>query len=150
MTTGKGTYNGLAVPINGESEIVQQTAATDILTLTGASGQSGDFLVCRSSAGVEKVSIDSDGDTTLNSLSLASYINKMVLGTIALGALTASTSTSTVALTGITTKHAIMIFASAAGALPVVWPSTTNVLAYGAPGVATAAQTVNYWMFETA
>lgn len=34
MTTGKGTVHGLAVPIYGESEIKQETAGTDILTLT--------------------------------------------------------------------------------------------------------------------
>ena len=34
MTTGKGTFNGLAVPIQGESEIKQETAGTDILTVS--------------------------------------------------------------------------------------------------------------------
>ena len=34
MATGSGTYNGLAVPLFGESEITQQVAGTDIITLT--------------------------------------------------------------------------------------------------------------------
>jgi hypothetical protein len=49
------------VPLLGESEIVQRTAATDILTITGASSQTGDFLVCRNSAGTEKFYVTSAG-----------------------------------------------------------------------------------------
>ena len=34
MATGSGSYNGLAVPLSGESEIVQVNAGTDVLTIT--------------------------------------------------------------------------------------------------------------------
>ena len=34
MAAGTSTYDGLAVPLNGESEIEQVTAANDVLTLT--------------------------------------------------------------------------------------------------------------------
>jgi hypothetical protein len=34
MTKGKRTYDGLAVPLDGESEITQQIRGTDVLTLT--------------------------------------------------------------------------------------------------------------------
>jgi len=44
MAEGNSTYKGLAVPLHGESEIFQTTAATDILTLTAITGASGDFL----------------------------------------------------------------------------------------------------------
>ncbi len=62
MTVGTNAYKGLSVPLQGESEIRQLTAATDILTITGASGQSGDFLVCRIAAGTEKFSVDVSGN----------------------------------------------------------------------------------------
>lgn len=64
MTVGTKTYLGIAVPLFGESEIVQQTAATDLLTLTGAGSQSGDFLVARNSSGTEKFSLTSTGSAT--------------------------------------------------------------------------------------
>lgn len=64
-TIGSKSWAGGAVPLDGESEIVQQTAATDILTITGAASQSGDFLVCRSSAGTEEFSISSAGALVL-------------------------------------------------------------------------------------
>ena len=49
------------VPLYGESEIVQKTAATDMLTLTGAASQTGDFIVCRNAAGTELLSLSSSG-----------------------------------------------------------------------------------------
>jgi len=61
MAEGNKTYDGLAVPLFGESEIKQQTAATDILTLTGATSQAGDFLVCQTATGTENMVISSSG-----------------------------------------------------------------------------------------
>lgn len=64
MTKGTKTYEGLAVPLLGESEIVQQTLGTDILTITGAGSQTGDFLVCSASDGTENLVISSSGLVT--------------------------------------------------------------------------------------
>ena len=61
MATGTDTYKGLAVPLTGDSQITQKTAATDILTVQGASGQTGDFLVCRDSASTEYFYVTSAG-----------------------------------------------------------------------------------------
>ncbi len=61
MTTGSSTFMGLGMGLNGEYEMTQQVAATDIFTLTGASSQSGDFFVGRTSAGTERVWINADG-----------------------------------------------------------------------------------------
>lgn len=63
MTEGTNQW-GRAVPINGESTITQVTAATDILSITGASGQTGDFLVAQDSSGNEKFVVDSNGQIT--------------------------------------------------------------------------------------
>ena len=57
----KGTSAPLNSMLNGEFEVVQKTAATDIMTLTGASGQSGDFLVCNAN-GTEVLTIDVSGN----------------------------------------------------------------------------------------
>lgn len=62
MTVGTCTYNGMAVPLNGECEIKQNTLGTDILTITGATSQTGDFLVCRNSSGTELLSVNASGD----------------------------------------------------------------------------------------
>lgn len=61
MATGSSAWNGLGMGLNGEYELTQQIAGTDLLTLTGASGQSGDFLVMRESDGTELAMIRSDG-----------------------------------------------------------------------------------------
>ena len=60
MTKGAGTYKGLAVPLFGEFEIKQRTAATDMMTITGASGQTGDFIVA-TAAGTEVFSVEDSG-----------------------------------------------------------------------------------------
>ena len=64
MAEGTTTYDGLAVPLSGESEIKQVTAATDILTITGATSQSGDFLVCQDVDGTENLVVSSSGKVT--------------------------------------------------------------------------------------
>jgi hypothetical protein len=147
MAEGTKTYNGLAVPLFGESEIQQQTLATDILTLTGASSQTGDFIVCQNSSGTENFVVDKDGD-----VSLGGKIEKMVLGTVALATL-ASDASATVALSGLATNQSVMIFPRAAAttnAQPIVWVAGANSLGYGAGGTACAAMTVNVWAFATA
>lgn len=80
MTVGTDSWKGLGVPLFGDFEIVQRTAATDMVTLTGATGQGGDFFVCRIAAGTEKFVVDVSGNIT-------------VAGTSALvGAVTASST----------------------------------------------------------
>ena len=61
MTVGSGSFMGLAPPLLGECEIVQENAGTDLYTFTGASSMSGDFVVYRTSAGTERVWINADG-----------------------------------------------------------------------------------------
>ena len=61
MTIGTSEYGGLGVPLHGEFEITQITLGTDIMTITGVASQSGDFIVCRNSAGVEKFVVTVDG-----------------------------------------------------------------------------------------
>ena len=65
MAEGALTYEGLAVPLYGESEIQQQTAATDILTLTGATSISGDFLVMQTVTGTERFVVEDGGNIVM-------------------------------------------------------------------------------------
>ncbi len=60
MAAGTDTYMGLAVPIRGHSKIQGTSTATDVLTVDGASGASGDILVL-SVAGTEKFVVNYDG-----------------------------------------------------------------------------------------
>jgi hypothetical protein len=55
------------VPHLGESEITQTVAglAYDILTITGAVGQTGDYFVCVNSAGTEKLIFSSSAALTV-------------------------------------------------------------------------------------
>jgi hypothetical protein len=70
MATGDSSYKGLAVPLAGESQIKQLTAATDILTITAITGATGDFLVCETAGGGELVVIDASGYITAQRLML--------------------------------------------------------------------------------
>jgi hypothetical protein len=62
MPVGTDTWCGAAEPLNGCCEIIQDVAATDMRTYTGAASMSGDFLVGRNSAEVEKWYIGCDGN----------------------------------------------------------------------------------------
>jgi len=61
MAEGTGNINGLAVPLYSEFELKQRTAATDIMTITGATSQSGDFIVAQGSTGTEVFSVEDSG-----------------------------------------------------------------------------------------
>jgi protein involved in polysaccharide export with SLBB domain len=71
MAEGSDSLNGLGVPLFGDFEIKQRTAATDVMTITGAASQSGDFIVCQNSAGTEKFVVKSDGAVILPLLTTA-------------------------------------------------------------------------------
>ena len=64
MAEGNENYKGLAVPLWGESEITQVTAATDMLTLTRITGGTGDYLVLQDDGGTETFVINSAGAIT--------------------------------------------------------------------------------------
>ena len=61
MAIGTETYKGLAVPLNGESEIRQTTVGNDVLTLTRKSGGTADMIVIRDADGTENAAITKRG-----------------------------------------------------------------------------------------
>ena len=81
MTEGTSTFMGLAPALLGESEIIQQTAATDILSITGAASQSGDFIVAQNSTGTELFVVSSSGLVTAKGLNL-SGVSTFAAGTV--------------------------------------------------------------------
>ena len=84
MTVGTNVGPQACWPLYGEVEHKQETAATDIITITGASSQTGDFLVLRNSAGTEKVYITSAGavvGSTLSAISSFGLFGKACVGT---------------------------------------------------------------------
>ncbi len=114
MAEGTKAYKGLAVPIFGESEIKQTTAATDILTLTAITGASGDFFVAQTAGGGELAVLDSEGVLT---------VQKLVFG--------AAEAPITAPTTGLTK-----------GEMFVVWSSATHPVL--GMCVSTATQLVQY------
>lgn len=82
MAEGTKTYEGLAVPLFGESEIQQQTVATDILTLTGGTSMTGDFVVMQNSTGAELVVVGCNGtlDFAIGSTTSTNYGIGFTLG----------------------------------------------------------------------
>ncbi len=69
MTVGTCVGPQGVVPLQGESEIKQITVGTDILTITGAASQTGDYLVCRNSADTEFFALTSSGVFVASSIS---------------------------------------------------------------------------------
>lgn len=123
MATGTKGFKGLAVPLNGESQINQITAADDILTITGASGQTGDFIVCENSSGTELFYIDSNGQLVTAGgfqVNAGAYIN-----------FAGATALTTAPTTGLTKGDMFLVFASADNPNIAVCISTaTNALKY--------------------
>lgn len=78
MATGSDTYMGLAVPLYGDFQITQRTAATDVMTLTGASGQTGDFLVLENSSGTERFVVEDGGNVVVTQAAAADIGLKIV------------------------------------------------------------------------
>ena len=62
MAEGSDTYKGLAVPLFGDFEIKQRTAATDIVSITAATGATGDFIVCQTVGGGEVFVVGAAGE----------------------------------------------------------------------------------------
>ena len=106
MAEGKDTYNGLAVPLFGDFEIKQRTAATDVMTITGATSQSGDFIVCQIAAGTEVFVVDVSGNVT-------------AAGTLAVTGATTLTGATTI--TGVATLTAKPVLNAA---IPTTAPTT--------------------------
>jgi hypothetical protein len=78
MTAGTSTYMGLAVPLYGECIITQTTGATDILTIEGGDGQSGDFIVARSSTETERFVVQDGGNIVITQAAAADVGIKLV------------------------------------------------------------------------
>jgi hypothetical protein len=126
MSEGNSTFLNGAVPIVGESEIVQKNLALDILTITGAAGQTGDFLVLQNSAGTERLVIDKDGNIDSSNLSVTGSFGVTGSLTQSTGAVTlkgatavsgAATFTSTIHGTGAVTLTGALTMSGGAGRL---------------------------------
>ena len=112
MAEGNKTFEGLAVPLLGESEIIAQTAANDILTFTGATSHTGDFLVCQDSSGTELAVIDISGNITGASLDVTGQVEVASLAVT--GIATADiplgqAGTTTYSVAGLTTSDVVVI-----------------------------------------
>ena len=112
MAEGKQSFEGLAVPLFGESNIEAQTAANDILTLTGAGSHTGDFLVCQDSAGTELAVIDVSGNITGASLDVTGQLEVASLAVTGIGTLDLSAQnvgTASFSVAGLTANDVVVI-----------------------------------------
>jgi len=77
MTAGTNSYNGLALPLNGNATMTSLTAASDILTLANATSQTGNALsltVASSTMNGIKISVTSTGAMAANASKNANAI----------------------------------------------------------------------------
>ena len=63
MATGTDSFMGKAMPILGNATLTGETAADDVLTITGATSQAGDLLVLENVDGTELLYVEDDGVT---------------------------------------------------------------------------------------
>ena len=119
MAEGTDTYEGLAPPLFGEYEQTQQTAATDMVTLTGAASMSGDFLVCQTNTGTENLVVSSSG--------LVTTVAGVTVGTklTVSGSVTGTQQTLTVSAT--TMVAGLNVVVSSTGALQSLGTAETSV-----------------------
>ncbi len=61
MAPGTDSWKSLGVPLFGDFELRNRTDGTDHVTLTAASGDTGDFIVCRNNAETEIFVISASG-----------------------------------------------------------------------------------------
>ncbi len=122
MPEGSENYKGLAVPLWGESEIVQQTAATDILTLTAVTGATGDFLVAQTAGGGEVFVLGAAGEATFAS-TVTLTNNRLFMGD--------GTNPTTSPTTGLTKGEMFVVWSSATHPVLGMCVSTaTNLVQY--------------------
>ena len=74
MAEGTSTFEGLSLPRLGEYEQEQQNPTLDMVTLTGSTGQTGDFMVAQDSDGTEVFVLSSSGNVTMRGYGLSSTI----------------------------------------------------------------------------
>ena len=142
MAEGTSSYMGLAVALLGESEVQGQTAATDILTITGSSGHTGDFLVCQDSSGSELAVIDISGNVTGTSLDVTGQVEAASLAVTGI-----ATADIPLGQAGVTTYSVAGLTASD---VVVISPSETMVGAIVVDKVEVSTLTVRNIGSETA
>jgi len=126
MAEGTSTFEGLAVPLFGESEIKQQTLATDVLTLTGAASMTGDFVVMQNSTGAELVVVSSSGQITLATAGLSIAGVSAFTGAVTISAGVSSTTSAGFTI-NVTSTGAIAEYGTSPNAI-VVAQSSKSVL----------------------
>lgn len=117
MAVGSDGYQGLAVPLFGESEIVQQNSGNDILTITRSSGNTDDFLVMRDSGGQEYFVVYSNGRLALPNFA------------------------TTAPTTGLTKGDVFLSFVSSTPQIGIVSSSAANTIEYITADTKTAGRT---------
>ena len=124
---GLAAYNGLAVPVHGESEIRQFDSSRTILTFTHSAANTGRFFTFRDNtplgstlAGVDVAALDADGGfLALSGSTIAMEMNTSgIYGTDGRQIIDAAGKLGQVALVGATTQHTIV--SSNAGKLHII------------------------------
>jgi len=110
MAAGTQSFMGKALPITGNATITGVTAATDVLTITGAASQSGDFLVVKDSASTEHLVVSSSGLMTVTSFTATGNLTFNGLSSSNLNAITIAVTTTGAIVADITASVANAIY----------------------------------------
>lgn len=103
MAEGSDSYKGLCVPLLGDFEIKQKSSTLDAMTITGASGGSGDYIVCQSYSGTEAFVVGTAGATVAGTATITGALTQTGVATFAEKPILNAAVASTVVTTGMTT-----------------------------------------------
>jgi hypothetical protein len=127
---------GLYVPLFGDFEAINRTAATDHMTLTAAASATGDHIVCQNSSGTEEFVVAAGGGVTIaaGGLTLTAGDLTVTAGDVQItkGYFLRFSAfyTTAVPTTGLTLGDAFLCQESTAVQLAVCTDSTQNTLTY--------------------
>jgi len=144
MAEGTSTFEGLSLPRLGEYEQVQQTAATDMATLTGATSMSGDFIVCQNSTGAELFVVDVSGNVTVaGTLALSGSFTGtqatfVVSATTQVAGVTVSVTSSGAEGLGVTTVNGFAVVGSTSAIVNAAFAYLAPLTTAGSPVVGAA------------
>ena len=117
MAEGTSTFEGLSLPRLGEYEQVQQDPTIDMVTLTGSTGQTGDFFVCQDCSGTEVLSVAVGGAITVGSSITGTQQTLVVSATTMMAGLTVSITSTGAIDDGQITVNGVVVQASSKSVL---------------------------------
>ena len=138
MAEGTSTFEGLSLPRLGEYEQVQQDPTLDMVTLTGSTGQTGDFIVCQDSSLSEVFVVDASGNLAVSGSLTGTSATFVVSATTVVAGVTVSVTSSGAEGLGVTTVNGFMVVGATSALVNAAFAYLAPLTTAGEPVVGCA------------